>query len=125
MDRGRWPRHAWPAAVASCATGRARGVAVTRLLNVEGVRFAWNRRLAPVLDVAQFSVDAGERVFLRGPSGTGKSTLLGLVGGVLVPQQGSVSVLGQLLGALSSHGRDQFRVDHIGFVFQQFNLIAY
>jgi putative ABC transport system ATP-binding protein len=64
-------------------------------------------------------------VFLRGPSGTGKSTLLGLVGGVLVPQQGSVSVLGQSLGALSSHGRDQFRVDHIGFVFQQFNLIAY
>jgi putative ABC transport system ATP-binding protein len=70
-------------------------------------------------------VARGERVFLRGPSGSGKSTLLGLIGGVLVPQRGSVRLLGTDLAALSPSGRDRFRGEHLGFIFQMFNLIPY
>ena len=68
---------------------------------------------------------AGERVFLHGLSGAGKSTLLGLIAGVLVPTGGQLSVLGHSLAALSGPQRDVFRADHMGILFQQFNLIPY
>lgn len=95
------------------------------LLQVEQLVFRWNRLQQPCIDIARFEVAAGERVFLHGPSGSGKSTLLGLLGGVLVPERGTVRALGSDLSALSAAARDRFRVDHIGFIFQQFNLIPY
>jgi putative ABC transport system ATP-binding protein len=95
------------------------------LLQVQQLRFRWQPALPPCLDIDDFSVQAGERVFLHGPSGSGKSTLLGLLGGVLVPDAGRVSALGQQVSALPGAGRDRFRVDHVGFVFQQFNLVPY
>jgi putative ABC transport system ATP-binding protein len=64
-------------------------------------------------------------VFLHGPSGCGKSSLLGLLAGVLLPQQGRVSLLGQDWAALPSGQRDAFRADHVGVIFQQFNLLPY
>jgi putative ABC transport system ATP-binding protein len=99
------------------------------LMSVDQLRFRWNRNQPPCVDIEHFEVHAGERIFLHGPSGSGKSTLLGLLGGVLVAEHGSVSIAidGQAtdLEALGSAARDRFRVDHIGFVFQQFNLIPY
>ena len=89
------------------------------------LRFAWPAQARPCLDIAAFTVAAGESVFVHGESGSGKSTLLALLGGVLVPQAGSVRVLGTELTQLSAGSRDRFRVDHIGFLFQQFNLIPY
>jgi putative ABC transport system ATP-binding protein len=70
-------------------------------------------------------VAAGHTVFLHGPSGCGKSTLLGLMAGVLAPRQGSVSLLGQRWADLAAGARDQRRADHVGVVFQQFNLLPY
>lgn len=78
-----------------------------------------------VLDIAALRVEAGERVFLYGPSGSGKSTLLGVVGGVLSPRSGAIAVLQQDLAAVSARTRDRFRADHVGFIFQQFNLVPY
>jgi putative ABC transport system ATP-binding protein len=95
------------------------------LLAVAQVLFRWQRSLAPCIDIARFELAAGERVFLHGPSGSGKSTLLGLFGGVLVPERGHVHALGTDLSVLTASARDRFRVDHIGFIFQQFNLIPY
>ena len=99
------------------------------LLQVENLRYRWNRSQAPCVEIEHLDVAAGERVFVHGPSGSGKSTLLGLLGGVLLGEQGgvTVSIDGRPtdLGALSRAQRDRFRVDHIGFVFQQFNLIPY
>ena len=92
---------------------------------MRGVRFAWPGAPSPVLDIEALTVAAGERLFLRGPSGSGKSTLLGLIGGVLAPAAGELSVLGRELGGLSPAARDRFRADHIGLVFQQFNLLPY
>ena len=93
-------------------------------IGLRGVRFGY-RPDSIVLDVASFDVARGERVFLEGASGSGKSTLLGLVGGILVPSQGDVGVLGRSMADLSGAERDRFRADHVGFVFQMFNLLPY
>ncbi|MBX3679547.1 MAG: ABC transporter ATP-binding protein [Rhodocyclaceae bacterium] len=95
-----------------------------RALELRGLRFAWPGQ-APCIDIPGFPVAAGERCFLHGPSGSGKTTLLSIVGGVLSPREGRVCVLGEDLAQLSARARDRFRADHIGFVFQLFNLIPY
>jgi putative ABC transport system ATP-binding protein len=64
-------------------------------------------------------------VFVHGRSGTGKSTLLNLLAGILSSKQGSIDIFGQSLSALSARQRDAFRAQHIGMVFQQFNLVSY
>jgi putative ABC transport system ATP-binding protein len=93
-------------------------------IELRGVKFSW-KGAPPLLDVECLAVQRGERVFLKGPSGSGKSTLLGLIGGVLTPQSGTVSVTGTALNVLDASGRDRFRGEHIGFIFQMFNLIPY
>ena len=99
--------------------------AAAPVVALDGVRFRWRRRLPDILVLDGLAIHRGERVFIEGPSGSGKSTLLGLLAGVTVAQAGSVRVLGQPLEALSSAARDRFRADHIGYIFQQFNLIPY
>lgn len=99
--------------------------ATQSVLAVERLRFQWRGSASPCLDIDSLHLQTGERVFLHGPSGSGKSTLLGLLGGVLLPQRGSVRLLDTDLAALSGRARDRFRVDHVGFIFQQFNLIAH
>ncbi len=93
-------------------------------IELEQLRYAWSPGRM-VLDVPMLRVERGERVFLRGPSGSGKSTLLGVIGGVLVPQGGHVSLLGTRLDRLAPAARDRFRADHVGFIFQLFNLLPY
>ncbi|MES2561555.1 MAG: ATP-binding cassette domain-containing protein [Pseudomonadota bacterium] len=97
----------------------------TPVIQIHDLQFSWPRQSAVCLDVAELSVQPGERLFIYGPSGSGKSTLLGLLGGVLVPQRGSVDVLGHDLRTLAPAARDAFRSDHVGFVFQLFNLVPY
>lgn len=75
--------------------------------------------------IDHWKVDKGEKVFLYGPSGTGKSTLLETLAGVLVPQKGVVQILGEDLHQLTSAQRDHFRALHMGYIFQSFNLIPY
>jgi putative ABC transport system ATP-binding protein len=93
-------------------------------IELSGLRFGWNAA-ETLLAIENLRVVRGERVFLQGPSGSGKSTLLGLLGGVLVAQHGSVRILGTDLGALGATRRDAFRADHIGIIFQQFNLLPF
>lgn len=92
---------------------------------INDLLFSWDGNGTPLLDIAALSIDRGERVFLHGPSGSGKSTLLGLLGGVLLPGVGGLSVLGQDLASLSGRARDRFRADHLGIIFQMFNLLPY
>ena len=94
-------------------------------VQLEGLRYRWPGAASDCLVIDTLTIAAGERVFLRGPSGSGKTTLLSLVGGVILPQAGAVSVGGQPLGALSVGVRDRFRADHVGFVFQLFNLLPW
>lgn len=78
-----------------------------------------------ILKIKELSISKGERVFIHGPSGSGKSTLLNLLAGVLSPSEGTLKVLGEDFGTKSIGEKDRFRGDHIGFVFQSFNLIPY
>ncbi len=76
-----------------------------------------------VLDSVDYAFHRGEFVVLLGHSGSGKSTLLNLISGIDRPDGGDVSVLGTMITQLSERDRTLFRRDHIGFVFQFFNLI--
>jgi len=78
-----------------------------------------------LLDIDSWGVDRGERIFVYGPSGAGKSTLLNLVSGLLSCSEGEISVLGKRLDKLNSRQRDRFRANHLGYVFQRFNLVPY
>lgn len=77
------------------------------------------------LDGVSLSLEKGEFVALHGPSGCGKSTLLLLLGGLLSPDEGSVSFDGEDPYSLKPDARARFRAERIGFVFQQFHLIPY
>lgn len=95
------------------------------VIALDNIRFNWPGQKTPALQLAQFSVARGAQVFMSGPSGSGKSTLLALVGGIVLPQAGQVRILGHAMHDMSAARRDRFRVDHIGFIFQQFNLVPY
>ncbi len=95
------------------------------MIVLDNVNFRWQPDAAPVLSIARLEIGENSEVFLHGPSGSGKSTLLSLLAGINRAEQGTVTVLGQDLGALSGAARDQFRADHIGYIFQQFNLLPY
>jgi len=94
-------------------------------LELSGMCFAWRDDLEPVLMIEHLQVNRGERVFISGPSGGGKSTLLSLFAGVVVPQRGTIKVNGCKLNGLNGAARDRFRADNIGFIYQMFNLIPY
>ncbi len=94
-------------------------------LQVQDLRYRWPGAAADVLHIDALSIAAGERVFLRGPSGCGKSTLLSLMAGVLLADAGTVALLGEPWARLSSARRDRRRADHLGYIFQQFNLLPY
>ncbi|AOY90359.1 methionine ABC transporter ATP-binding protein [Marinobacter salinus] len=93
-------------------------------IEVHGLGFSW-RPEQEALNFPDFSLNRGEHLFLHGPSGSGKSTLLSLLAGMLRPGAGSVRILGTDLYQLRAGARDQFRADHIGVIFQQFNLVPY
>ena len=107
------------------AASKGASVAGPMTVEVDRVRFAWKAGERDVLDVARFEVAAGERVFVEGPSGSGKSTLLGLLGGVTIPREGTIRILGTALSSMPARRRDRFRADHVGFIFQMFNLVPY
>ena len=83
------------------------------------------RRRAPCIDIERLEIAAGEAVFLHGPSGCGKSTLLSLLAGVLVADAGRVALLGHDWAALVGRRARPLRVAHVGYIFQQFNLLPY
>ena len=94
------------------------------VVSISDLRFAWALG-RDVLDIESFTLNAGERLFLRGASGSGKSTLLGIVAGVLEAGAGSVQILGHELTTLKPAARDRLRADHLGVIFQMFNLVPY
>lgn len=94
-------------------------------IQVQNLEFSWQGTHSSLINIPELSASRGEKVFIQGPSGSGKSTLLNLITGVLHPSNGDISILGNSLAALKPRHRDQFRTDHFGVIFQQFNLIPY
>jgi putative ABC transport system ATP-binding protein len=95
------------------------------VLNLRHLHHRWPGAADDSLVIQQLDIAAGRTVFLHGPSGCGKSTLLGLLAGVLPARSGSVALMGQDWTALPAGARDARRADHVGVVFQQFNLLPY
>jgi len=77
------------------------------------------------LNIPEFAVDKHEKVAVIGPSGTGKTTLLNLIAGIIVPSRGSIRVNDASVDQLNDGQRRQFRITHLGFVFQDFELLDY
>jgi putative ABC transport system ATP-binding protein len=93
-------------------------------VHLQGVRFSYTPG-RPILSIDELRIPLGQRIFLQGPSGSGKTTLLSLISGILLPQEGTVEVLGQELTRISASARDRLRGSQIGYIFQGFNLIPY
>ncbi|RMG02995.1 MAG: ABC transporter ATP-binding protein [Planctomycetota bacterium] len=77
----------------------------------------------PILDIPEFRVEAGEQVVIVGESGCGKTTLLHVIAGISRPNEGQVRIDGWDITLLSEAECDRFRAEHLGYVFQTFNLL--
>lgn len=95
------------------------------IIEIRELTFQWPRQTQPLLDIPSLVVNQGEKVFIKGPSGSGKSSLLSLLAGINEPTSGSIELLGQSFSSLKPTARDRFRADHIGYIFQMFNLLPY
>jgi putative ABC transport system ATP-binding protein len=94
------------------------------VIELRDLEFGWSPG-RPLLRIEHLAIAATERVFVHGPSGSGKSSLLSLLAGVVLPQHGSLQVLGTEVSRLAGAARDAFRADHVGIIFQLFNLVPY
>lgn len=81
------------------------------------------RQKVEVLHHVDLDIGQGDFIALMGPSGSGKTTLLNLIGGLDSPTQGSLSVAGQRIDRMSEGALAKWRSEHVGFVFQFYNLI--
>jgi len=86
-------------------------------------RFGEGAALVTAVGGVSLTVERGEFAALVGPSGSGKSTLLNLIGGLDEPDEGYIALAGMNLTSMSSAEMSDFRRDHIGFIFQSYNLI--
>jgi len=94
-------------------------------IRIKNLAYTWPGASEPTLQIPELTVARGESVFLRGASGSGKSTLLSLLSGILPAPAETVAILDEDLSSMSVRKRDRFRAQHIGIVFQQFNLIPF
>lgn len=93
------------------------------MIHIASCKFKYDKEI--VVDMNSLKIQEGEHLFLHGKSGTGKSTFLNLLCGVLEPTSGEIEVFKTKLGLLSHAQKDKFRADNYGTIFQQFNLLPY
>ena len=98
---------------------------MSALVSLKGVSKTYTRgkQPVPVLQALDLDIAKGDFLALMGPSGSGKTTLLNLIGGLDKPTAGSVTVDGQRIDQLSSGQLAKWRSQHVGFVFQFYNLL--
>jgi putative ABC transport system ATP-binding protein len=94
------------------------------MISIESLRFAYPRD-GFKLQIPSFSVPAGQTLAVIGPSGSGKTTLLNLIAGIVPPDSGHIRVADTPVHALADAARRDFRITHIGFVFQDSELLDY
>jgi putative ABC transport system ATP-binding protein len=94
-------------------------------VHIEGVtkHFGTGDNVVQALRGVDWDIYKGQLTMIVGPSGCGKTTLLSVIAGILDCDEGLVSIFGQDVTAMSDRARTRFRAQHIGFVFQQYNLL--
>lgn len=97
----------------------------SNIIEMRDVAYAWPGSRPFAIAIDRFSLAPGSRTLLLGPSGGGKSTLLSLISGVVRPNNGSITLLGTEITQLTGAARDRFRAEHLGIIFQMFNLLPY
>jgi putative ABC transport system ATP-binding protein len=98
---------------------------MSNILTAENLSKSFNTgdKKLTVLDSVSFEVESGATVAIVGPSGSGKTTLLGLCAGLDVPSEGTISLVDIKLNALNEDDRAYVRNQHVGFIFQNFQLL--
>jgi putative ABC transport system ATP-binding protein len=99
-------------------------MADSAVIRIEELRFSWGAEDF-TLDVPRLTVARGSRTALVGPSGSGKTTLLNLIAGILLPASGRIEADGREVPTLSDAARRRFRIERIGLVFQEFELLEH
>ena len=96
------------------------------IIHVENIHksYLMGKEAVPALRGVSLHIQKGDFVCLMGPSGSGKTTLLNIVGGLDEPSRGHVTIDGENLVALSENKLAQLRLQKMGFVFQNYNLLA-
>ena len=94
------------------------------MISISNLEFSY-REGGFSLRVPELSIDGGATVAVIGPSGTGKTTLLNLIAGILIPESGSVTLHDTTVSGLGDAARRDFRIQNIGLVFQEFELLSY
>src|SRR5690606_3028521 len=100
-------------------------VANESLVRLRGVAKDYKRgaETVHVLHALDLDIPKGDFLALMGPSGSGKSTLLNLIGGIDRPTAGSIEIAGQRTDSMSDGDLGRWRANHVGFVFQMYNLL--
>lgn len=96
------------------------------VLSIEGLKKSYvspDGATTPVIDIESFAMEPGEQVALEGESGSGKTTFLHLIAGIVKADSGSIIVAGDEITAMREAARDRARALHLGYVFQTFNLL--
>lgn len=94
------------------------------MIQIQDLRFSYPEGLFR-FEMPELIVNTGELCGITGPSGFGKTTLLSLIAGILIPQSGWIKIAGSNLTELSEKERRRFRLEKIGFIFQDFELLDY
>lgn len=94
------------------------------MINIRSLRFSYQKN-GFHLNIPELTVKKCEKIAVIGPSGTGKTTLLNLVAGILVPNDGTINLDDVQVNVLNDDARRDFRITNVGFVFQDFQLLDY
>ncbi|MFC3878723.1 ABC transporter ATP-binding protein [Algoriphagus namhaensis] len=95
------------------------------IIEIQGLQFNWDKSKVPFITIPGLVVLKSEHLLIKGDSGSGKTTFLNLLSGVLPLSSGEIKILGENLADVSSSKRDAIRANHMGVIFQMFNLIPY
>jgi len=95
------------------------------IVELKNIHFRWPNDKHDTLAIEEFQIRENEHIFIKGDSGTGKTTLLNLLCGIHIANSGSITILDTQIEKLSIQARDRFRGKNLGVIFQQFNLLPF